>query len=210
MIPLHNMNLLKNPTPENLLTCQLTWDHAPEKWEALPGEGLRVFVPAQVDYFQDPAGKIFNDSAPYLWMPIRGDFIARTHVRPAFTTAYDAGALMVRHDSTHWAKLCFESTDFGTTAAVSVVTNGVSDDANGVNLTCPDLWLQMARQGDVFAFHYSVDGNNWRMVRLFKFQMPDPVKMGLVAQCPIGPETSTDFLYFSIEQKQVKDIRAGV
>jgi regulation of enolase protein 1 (concanavalin A-like superfamily) len=47
---------------------------------------------------------------------------------------------MVWADSDHWAKLCFESTDFGTRAIVSVVTNGVSDDANGVNYHWPDVW----------------------------------------------------------------------
>jgi uncharacterized protein len=204
------MNLLANLTPENFSASGLTWESSPLAWASLPGGGIQVTVPPRVDYFQDPAGKMSQDNAPYLWLEVSGDFIAQAHVRPGFNTTYDAGALMVRQDTHHWAKLCYESTDFGTTAAVSVVTNQVSDDANGVNLTSPDLWLQIIRQGDVFGMHYSLDGKDWRMVRLFRLQLQEKVKVGLVAQCPIGPGTSIDFLSFSIRKASVKDLRAGL
>jgi uncharacterized protein len=189
---------------------QLDWEHDPAGSEFLPGGGLRVTVPGCVDYFQDPAGKIVKDDAPFLYRTITGDFTARVHVRPAFTTTYDAGAIMIRQDALHWAKVCFESTDFGTTAAVSVVTNGSSDDANGVNVTTPDLWLQMARQGDVFALHYALDGQDWKMVRLFRLELAETVRLGLVAQCPVGPGTQVDFLSFSIDTHPVANIRAGI
>ena len=61
-------------------------------------------------------------------------------------------------DMNCWAKCCFELTDFGTHAAVSVVTNGDSDDANECNLEEDTAWLQVCRVGNNFAFHYSVDG----------------------------------------------------
>ncbi len=117
---------------------------------------------------------------------------------------------MVRHDELHWAKICFEKTDFGTTAAVSVVTNGVSDDANGADITVPELWLQMARVEDVFGLQYSLDGLHWRMVRLFMLPVPPAVRVGVVAQCPVGQGATIDFLSFSVEQRTVKDLRAGV
>ena len=204
------MDLFKFLSENNPIPDRLQWDHQPPKWEVLPEGGMRVHVPARVDYFQDPDGQMQNDSAPYLWMEVTGDFVVQTHVRPAFTTTYDAGAIMVRHDSTHWAKLCFESTDFGTTAAVSVVTQGTSDDANGADLTVKDVWLQVVRRGDVFGQQYSMDGKNWRMVRLFRLAVPRTVKVGLVAQCPIGPGTTIDFLFFFIEQRAVTNLRAGV
>jgi hypothetical protein len=90
-----------------------------------------------------------------------------------------------------------------------VVTNGSSDDANGVNLQTPDLWLQMVRQGDVFALHYALDGQDWKMVRLFRLELAETVRLGLVAQCPVGPGTQVDFLSFSIDSHPVENIRAG-
>jgi uncharacterized protein len=203
-------NLLAEITPKNLAKHSLNWDHAPLKWEPLAGGGLRVYVPPKVDYFQDPAGNMTKDDAPYLWKMVVGDFVARAHVRPTFTTNYDAGAILARHDARHWAKMCYESTDLGTTAAVSVVTNGVSDDANGADLTVPDVWLQISRVGNVFGMHYALDGKRWRMVRLFRLEVPQEIKVGLVAQCPAGPGTTIDLLHFSLEQRTLQNVRAGV
>jgi len=181
----------------------------------LPGGGIRVFAPARTDYFQNPNGEAGTDSAPLLWTPVEGDFVAQTHVRPTFASTYDAGALMVRHDDRHWAKLCFESTDLGTHAAVSVVTNGLSDDANGADLEGEAIWLQIVRQGDLFGMHYALGGESgqgqaWRMVRYFALPLPPQIKVGLVAQSPVGPGTTVDFNSLNIESRRVQDMRAGV
>ncbi len=203
------MNLLSNLTPDLLATRGLAWEHAPLAWEPLPEGGIRVTTPARSDYFRDPGGKMVNDNAPFLWTNATGDFVAQAHVRPAFDTTYDSGVLMVRHDATTWAKLCFERTDFGTTAAVSVVTRGVSDDANGVDITQPDLWLQAARAGQMFGLHYSLDGHSWRMVRLFHLDVPQTIRVGVVAQCPVGPGTTVDLLSFTLDPRSIKNVRAG-
>lgn len=204
------MNLLHSISPDRLESLGLTWQNEPAQWRATPEGGMQVGAPAQVDYFQDPLGQHTKDSAPFLWVAVQGDFIAQAHVRPTFTTTWDAGALMVRYDQQHWARICFESTDLPSTAVVSVVTNGVSDDANGVDLTVPDVWLQIARVGSVFALHYALDGKHWRMVRLFALPVPHTVKVGLVAQCPVGRGATIDFLHFSIENRAVRHLCAGV
>jgi regulation of enolase protein 1 (concanavalin A-like superfamily) len=205
------MNLLDNLTPDTLAAHGLAWEHVPAHWETLPGGGLRVNAPARADYFRDPTGSHVNDAAPFLWMTVSGDFVARALVRPTFASTYDSGVIMVRHDPEHWAKVCFEKTDFGTTAAVSVVTNGVSDDANGANLELAEVWLQVTRVGDVFGLQYSPDASegSWRMVRVFRLPVPPSVRVGIVAQSPVGPGTTIDFLHFSIEQRTVKNVRSG-
>jgi uncharacterized protein len=202
-------NLLDTIHPDALAARGFHWDHAP-RWEALPGAGMRVFAPPQSDYFQDPAGVVRKDDAPYLWLLAKGDFVAQAHVRPNWLTTYDAAVLMVRRDEMHWAKLCFEKTDFGTTAAVSVVTNGVSDDANGVDLTQTDLWLQICRVGQTFGLQYALDGQSWRMVRLCHLEAAEEIKVGLVAQSPIGPGVAVEWLSFGIEARRVTNIRAGI
>ena len=151
------MNLLDGLTQETLAAHGFAWEHL-LRWEALPGGGIRVAVPPVTDYFRDPAGEKTKDNGPYLWRDVTGDFVARLHVRPTFAGRYDAGGILVRQDEGRWAKLCFESTNFGTTAAISVVTRGRSDDANGVDLTTPDVWLQICRAGDVVGMQYALDG----------------------------------------------------
>lgn len=202
------MNLLENLTQSQ--TAALTWDHEPKHWEPLEGGGLRIHVPACVDYFQDPAGKLSADSAPYLWLRWEGDFVAQAHVRHAFQSTYDAGALMIRQDAQHWAKLCFEATDFGSRAVVSVVTNGLSDDANGVDVGVSDIWLQVARIGNLFGMHYAVNGRDWRMVRYFPLALAATVQIGLVAQCPVGTGATIDWLDLSVTRRALDNMRAGI
>jgi regulation of enolase protein 1 (concanavalin A-like superfamily) len=202
------MNLLSDIRPGHL--GPFSWEYEPERWEPLPYGGLRIYAFAGANIFQDPTGKKMDDAAPFLWQSVTGDFVARLRTRPHFQSTYDSGCLVVRQDAHHWAKVCYESTDFGTRAIVSVVTNGLSDDANGVDLTVPDVWLQIARGGNVFALHYSMDGQDWHMVRLFRMDMPATVQVGMVAQCPVGPGSVIDWLEFTLEQRTVANPRAGV
>ncbi len=187
------------------------WTNDPAGWEPLPGGGLRIHAPARSDYFRDPAGAMPpTDSAPYLWLEATGDFVAQALVRPHFSATYDSGCLMMRHSAEHWAKLCFEQTDFGTRAAVSVVTRGTSDDANGVDLAVDAVWLQICRVGDVFGLHYSLDGRQWRMVRYAGLAVPATVRIGMVAQSPVGDGAAIDFAHFGLEARTVANLRQGV
>ena len=116
---------------------------------------------------------------------------------------------MVMKDLTCWAKACFEHTDFHTHAVVSVVTRGSSDDANGCNLDGNTAWLQICRVGNNFAFHYSVDGEQFYMMRYFYLPADPVVKVGLLAQAPQGNGGDRIYENLTIERKTVKNIRAG-
>ena len=203
------MNLLTGLTPETLDARGFAWEHV-LRWEPLTEGGIRVAAPPVTDYFRDPAGDKIKDNGPYLWREVTGDFVARAHVRPIFAGRYDAGGILVRQDAERWAKLCYESTNFGTTAAISVVTRGLSDDANGVDLVVPALWLQVCRVGDAFGMQYALDGKTWRKVRRFQLPLPRTVRVGLLAQSPGDAGTSVDFLSFSVESRTVADTRTGV
>ena len=74
-------------------------------------------------------------NAPFYYTEITGDFVMRVKVSHDFKDTYDSASIMVMQDMKNWAKACFEMTDFGTHAAVSVIArNGESDDANGCNI----------------------------------------------------------------------------
>jgi len=186
------------------------WENEPVAWACLPNQGLRIYAPSHTDLFVDPMGVANADSAPFLWASVTGDFVARLHVQPGFQADYDAGGLLVRQDDAHWIKLAYERTDLGNPAIVSVVTNGISDDANGADLNSPSVWLQMARVGDVFALHYALDGEHWRMTRLCKLPMQQAVRVGAIAQSPRGVGCAVDWLALSIESRTLSRPRAGL
>jgi len=179
------------------------------------GNELVIYAPEKTDWFNNPVpenGKLSAPvaNAPFLYTEVEGDFVFRAKVRPNFQSVYDACALMVIQDEKMWAKAAFEKSDFGTTAAVCVVTNGVSDDANGCNIDQDEVWLQIVRVGDVFCTHYSLDGETFYMVRLFHLPVEKTVKVGIEAQSPVGAGGLRFYSDISIEKKTVENLRAGV
>ncbi len=133
----------------------------------------------------------------------------RAKVSHGFVDVYDAAVLMIMQDEHVWAKACFELTDFGTHAVVSVVTNQLSDDANGCNIDGNAVWLQASRVGPAFAFHYSLDGTTFNMMRYFTIPVGDTVKVGLLAQAPQGKGGERVFEHVTLEQRTLANIREG-
>lgn len=180
------------------------------------GDRIEIVAPAKTDFFCGSIDEceegILPESlcnAPFYYTEIEGNFVLKVKVSHDFKDTYDSASVMVMKDLYCWAKCCFELTDFGTHAAVSVVTKKDSDDANGCNLEGNTAWLQVCRVGNNFAFHYSLDGVNFYMMRYFHLPVPEIVKVGLLAQAPTGKGGKRIYEHLSIEQRTVKNIRAG-
>lgn len=175
-----------------------------------------IHAPARTDYFN--FGEALGENglpdqsvgnAPYYYTEVEGDFVLRVKVSLEFKADYDACALLLMKDALNWGKLCFEQSDFGTRAVVSVVTKVRSDDANGVNIAGNTVWLQAARVGNYFSFHYSLDGERFDMTRLYYMETEGPLKVGLVAQSPLGEGGPRVFEHFSLENRTVNNLRQG-
>ncbi|MBA9087901.1 hypothetical protein FHR92_004394 [Fontibacillus solani] len=180
------------------------------------GEKIVMYAPAKSDFFCSDGvvseGGIIPeslDNAPFFYTEVSGDFVMRVKVQHDFKDIYDSASIMVMKDKKIWGKLCFEYTDFRTRAVVSVVTNQISDDANGVNVEEDSIWLQIARVGKSFAFHYSFDGNSFYMARFFNLPVDETVMVGLLPQAPTGEGGERIYSNFSLEYKTVKNIRVG-
>jgi len=180
------------------------------------GDRITIQAPPRTDFFN--YGLALNEqgmpdesvgNAPFYYTEVEGDFVLKVKVSLEFVTDYDACAVLLMKDDLHWGKLCFEKSDFGTVAVVSVVTRVRSDDANGVNVTQDAIWLQAARVGDYFAFHYSLDGERFDMTRLFHMPVAGPLKVGLVAQSPLGEGGPRHFEHLSIENRTLSHLRQG-
>ncbi len=171
-------------------------------------EGVMIKAPGQSDFFRG-TGVLVRDNAPFYYTEIFGDFVFRAKVSHTFQDTFDAATIMLMENDSIWAKACFEKTDFDTNAVVSVVTNPLSDDANGCNIQGNEVWLQAARVGNTFAFHYSIDGIKFDMMRYFILPVSQTIKVGLVAQAPIGKGGERYFEKITLEHRTVLNIRAG-
>ena len=92
---------------------------------------------------------------------------------------------------------------------VSVVTRGVSDDANSTIVDGNAVWLRIARIGAAFAFHSSTDGKRWNLVRHFALGGDGELQAGFLAQSPTGEGCAATFSHVERTGSTLTDIRSG-
>lgn len=63
------------------------------------------------------------------------------------------------------------------------------------------VWLQISRVDDCFAFYYSIDGEEYQMVRVFTLPVGKTVKVGFEAQAPMGEGGYRYYKNILIEKK---------
>lgn len=176
------------------LPVALSWHVAPVS-SRVDDDVLTVTAGGRTDLFVDPAGGEPVLTAPRLLGAVpTGDFQLAARVRATLAHTYDAGVLLVWIDARTWAKLCFERSPQGVPTVVTVVTRGESDDANGFTVDGDAVWLRVSRLGPAWAFHASLDGAFWHLVRYFRLgDRSAPALVGFEAQSPTGPGCEVTF-----------------
>ena len=148
-------------------------------------------------------------NAVYLADEITGDFAFSACVSHDFRSTYDACCLIAYAHDTLWSKACFECTEEGEHAVVTVMTNGRSDDANSVRIEENRVWLQICRHGDVISVQYSTDGKEWTFVRILSMPLPETVRLGLLAQSPVGEGGEFRFEDVKLAHRSPANMRFG-
>lgn len=171
---------------------------------------LTVTVDKNTDFFNNPEDGAISTTAPLLYEKIEGDFVVKALVRPDFEDVWNAVSLMVYIDSLHWIKFAFENSDATGPSVVTVVTKGVSDDANGAIMSGEkEVWLKLIRKNNNYSMLWSLDDKEYKMARLTSMPAADVVKVGIEAQCPVGESATHEILYYHSENKTVQDMRKG-
>jgi regulation of enolase protein 1 (concanavalin A-like superfamily) len=194
----------------------LRWEVPPVDWAGDGDATLTITAGPRTDMFVDPRGI----DGPTLNAPrllgspdadgAAGDYLLGARVRVGFSATYDAGVLLVYGDERSWAKLCFECSPDGRPMIVSVVTRGVSDDANAFEVDGDQVWLRVARLGRAYAFHASTDGTAWRLVRHFALAPGGPPpRIGFEAQSPTGGGCTATFERIRFARERLGDLRSG-
>jgi regulation of enolase protein 1 (concanavalin A-like superfamily) len=179
-------------------------------WEVRP-DGVRGTAPATTDVFTDPVSGLATRSAPLLTASIDGDFQFSARISAQLRSLFDAGVLYCGFDEDHWFKFCFELSPAGIPTVVSVVTRGVSDDANSWPVNADNVYLRVSRIGATASLHASADGREWALVR--HFALPGPgtgaYSVGFLVQSPTGPGCTVDFDEITLTPTTLKDNRDG-
>jgi regulation of enolase protein 1 (concanavalin A-like superfamily) len=192
------------------LPVPLHWLRPPVEWSA--DGALRITAAEGTDLFVDPRGAPATRTAPCLLGAVEGDWVLSARVTVDFRADFDAGVLVIYAHESSWAKLCFEYSPTKLPTVVSVVTRGISDDANAFAVHARQVWLRIARVSPAWAFHASADGRHWQLVRYFALDSDESSgrpRVGFSAQSPTGSGCTATFDAIAWSATPLGDIRRG-
>jgi uncharacterized protein len=176
----------------------------------LDGESVLTGIAGpRTDLFVDPQNGRATLNAPrLLTVAPAGDFQLSARVRVGFDSTYDAGVLLLWAGHDLWAKLCLEFSPQGQAMIVSVVTRGRSDDANGFIVDGQSVWLRISGLRGAYAFHASIDGEWWHLVRHFTLGEVS-ADVGFEVQSPVGQGCRATFAAVAHSAHTLTDLRDG-
>jgi regulation of enolase protein 1 (concanavalin A-like superfamily) len=187
----------------------LRWDGGSSSSYLPQDDSLVIDAGACTDLFVNPNRTAEAFDAPHLLACAQGDFLLSTRVRVGLAQRHDAGGLLVWLNDRAWAKLGMELSAQREAEIISVVTRGTSDRASGFVVTGEYVWLRIARVGAAYAFHASLDGEYWRLIRHFALYASDSPSYGFFAQSPIGEGCSATFDQITFEPKRLVQLLDG-
>jgi len=185
------------------LPAPLTWQNPPADWKVDGGRTLTITAGKGTDWFVSPMGDGRRDNSSRLLFKPADDFAFSAKVTVDFRSQWDSGVLVVYANDTVWAKLCFEMTIYKRPSIVSVVTRGLSDDSNSIELSGTSVYLKVAKAGQAIFFYASEDGENWRIIRAFSLGPTPDLRVGFSSQSPAGDGCKSVFSEIKYVAKRV-------
>ncbi len=186
----------------------LFWENQPQSF-SIKKDQVIIIAGEKTDMFRDPNVTYNTDNAPKLLFEGDENFVLSMAIEHAFTSKWDGGAIIIRDDSLHWIKFCFEKDYTGAKRVVSVVTKDISDDCNSSEMPTSKVYYKMAKAGNVITLYSSSNGKRWLLVRHLQFDTKKGFKLGFLAQSPTGSRCEVKFSEIHYKVQKIKDPYAG-
>lgn len=187
----------------------LRWQGTPQRWALEGDNAFSATAGGKTDWFIDPEVAVLVHNASALLFAVQAPCQLIARVTVDATATFDAGVLTVRYAEDVWAKLCFERSPQGQLMIVSVVTKGVSDDCNSIPLESNSVYLRLSKLEQSYAFHYSLDGTTWNMVRFFSLGEARDAEIGFLVQAPTGDGCTVTFSEIAYKPEKLLNLRSG-
>ncbi len=186
----------------------LVWENKPKDFY-INKSSIVIVSGEKTDMFRDPNVTYNTDNAPKLMFKADSNFVLSAAVEHDFISKWDGGALVLKLDSLNWVKCCFEKDYTGARRVVTVVTKGISDDCNSVEVKSNKVYFKLAKANNVITIYYSLNGSKWFLIRHFTFDAHDNLKVGFLSQSPTGKECRVKFSEINYVVKKIKDPYIG-
>lgn len=180
-------------------------------YEIISDRHIKITAPAKTDLYTVSDGGFSTNKSPRLLFKPDSSFIFTSKIKLEFKSKWDAGVLLIYNDSKHYTKFCFESDFKGQPRIVSVVCNDVADDCNSMAINSNEIYFRItgSTKNNTFNLYYSDDGKDWFIIRGFRLNKTDNLRIGFSAQSPTGDGCTVDFMDINLQERKLNDFWKG-
>lgn len=187
----------------------LLWDKSPLRFESTQNS-ITITAGKETDLYCFVDGNYYVNTAPKILFMPDSNFVLSAKIKPAFKNLYDGGAIMIYSDDGNWAKLLFERHEDGTYGlGSSFVNDRKGDDSYHPIVPAGEVYVRLARSGNIFNFYYAADGKTWKLLRTFPYAKADKIRIGFYAQSPKGESCTVEFSDIRYRGEKFKDYFTG-
>jgi hypothetical protein len=175
----------------------MEWSNDPSVWK-VEGDTIHITSGSKTDLWRQANYGFIRDDGHLFYQKIKGDFIVEVKVRGEYQELYDQAEIMVRLDEANWLKCGIEFIE-GVQQVSAVVTRDYSDWSVVPLPNNPaSLWVRVTRRGTAVEVQYSLDGEQYTMLRLAYLTPVETVSVGVMCASPEGNGFPMTFEGFKI------------
>ena len=165
-------------------TKEMKWIREPKQYEVTEDK-VEIITEPHTDLWQRTYYHFINDNAPVLQLETGEQFFSFV-VKTDFDTKvrYDQSGIVMYLDSDNWLKASMEFENDQIQRLGSVVTNNGYSDWSSVDVdaSVKSIWFRFSRREDDFCIENSVDGVNFKQMRIcHMFHAKEKINFGIYA-----------------------------
>lgn len=193
-----------------VLPRALTFDASKGSLKATGDNSFTLHANKNTDLYSFVDSSFYVHQVPMATFPAAEQFIFSAKLRPDCKALFDGGALLLYTDSSNWAKLLVERMDDGRIMlGSSLITDRVTDDSYHRAVNAEEVYVKVARSGNIYGFYFSEDGKKWQILRTFRYRRPQGLRIGFYAQSPKGEGMDLHISDVKYRPEAFKDFYAG-
>jgi len=145
------------------------WINEPESHQ-VGADSVVIVTEPQTDFWQRSYYGFRNDNAPALLFESGENFTFTVKATFEYKHLFDQCGLIIYIDSDNWFKASIEYENHEFSRRGSVVTHGGYSDWATDDIETPEcIWYRLSRRGPDFLIESSLDGDEFRQMRIFHF-----------------------------------------
>ena len=178
----------------------MEWFNEPERWEAREDGAIQVTTGPSTDFWQKTHYGFQRDNGHFYYQNVEGNFQATVKVSGHYRDLYDQAGLMARVDAANWLKCGIEFVD-GVQQISAVYTREFSDwSVAPLAGNPPTIFVRLSRENETFQVEYSLDGQDYTLLRLGYLAAGVSVMVGIMAAAPDGSGFEVKFEDFQVKE----------